>query len=176
MTPLRQRWAQLRARARRSGVRFNALVDAELIVPFQTYVYYPIIIVFSLYLAFFADGKPQGVDQKLGDGAYYCWLALGSLFPALSLVGRRMFNAAAKTAVGEPNSAWGGAYFMLSGDFGVWLGIIIYLACVMDAAWWGQAFWGLGFVLMGIPGGAIFTYRSLRRLRQIRSRIPAGDS
>lgn len=176
MTRLRQRWAQLRARARRSGVRFNVMVDKEQITPFQIYVYYPIIIVFTLYLAIFADGPPQGVDQKLGDTAYYCWLALASVFPALSLIGRRMYDAAAKTAEGEPNSAWGGACFMLVGDFWVWQAIIIYFACVVGAAWWGEAFWGLGFTLMGIPGGAIFTYRSLRRLRQIRSRIPAADA
>jgi hypothetical protein len=148
------------------------MVDAELIVPFQRYVYYPLIISFSLYLAFLADGAPQGVDVTLGHGYYYVWLVLGSVFPALSLFGRYLFEASAKTVDGEPNSAYGGAWLMLGGDFGVWSAILIYLACVINAAWWGQAFWGLGFVFMGVPGGAIFTYRSYRRLRQINQRTP----
>lgn len=167
---LRVHW--LRADLRRRGAAFNAMVDAELIVPFQTFVYYPIIIGFTLYLAFFAVGPPQGVDTSLGHLAYGCWLVLGSAFPALSLFGRHLFNNAAKKADGEPNSAYGGAWLMLAGDFGVWCSICIYLYCVFNAAWWGQAFWGLGFVVMGIPGGGIFTYRSARRLRQIRRRLP----
>jgi hypothetical protein len=152
--------------------RFNAMVDAELIKPFQVFVYYPIIIAFTLYLALFADGPPQGVDAELGDVGYYCWLMLGSVFPAASLLGRYLFESAAKTAEGDPNSAYGGAWLMFGGDFGVWMAIDIYLYCVFGAAWWGEAFWGLGFVLMGVPGGAIFTYRSMRRLRQIRRRLP----
>lgn len=154
------------------GQKFNAMVDAELIIPFQKFVYYPIIIGFTMYLAFFADGAPQGVNESLGGSAYVCWLILGSVFPALSLFGRYLFDSAAKTAPGEPNSAYGGAWLMLAGDFGVWSAIGIYLACVVNAAWWGQAFWGLGFVVMGIPGGGIFTYRSIRRIRQIKNRIP----
>lgn len=148
------------------------MVDAELIIPFQKYVYYPIIIGFSLYLAFLGQGMPQGVDDVLGDTAYACWLVLGSAFPALSLFGRHLFDSAAKVAEGEPNNAYGGAWLMLAGDFGLWLAIIIYVACMVGTAWLGEPFWGLGFVLMGIPGGAIFTYRSSRRLRQIKKRIP----
>lgn len=153
------------------GKKFNAVIDAEQIEPFQKYVYYPIVITFTVYLAFFADGPPQAVEETLGTLAYDCWLMLGAVFPALSLLGRRLYNNAARTAPGEPNSAYGGAWLMLAGDFGVWQAIAIFMACVLNAAWWGQAFWGLGFVVMGIPGGGIFTYRSARRLRQIRRRV-----
>lgn len=152
--------------------QFHVVVDAELIVPFQKYVYYPIISVFTLYLVFFADGAPQYVDRTLGDSAYWCWLALGSAFPALSLFGRHLYDISLKAAEGEPNSAYGGARLMLAGDFGVWMAIIIYLGCVFGAAWWGEAVWGIAFVVMGIPGGGIFTYRSLRRMRQIKDRLP----
>ena len=151
---------------------FNAMVDAEQIIPFQRFVYYPLIIGFSIYLAFFADGKPQGVDQILGDTAYWGWLALGSVFPALSLFGRHLFDSSLKRAPGEPNSAYGGACLMLAGDFGVWMSICIYLSCILGAAWWGEALWGIAFCFMGVPGGGIFTYRSFRRLRQIKGRIP----
>lgn len=157
-------------RLRRRWAKFNAMVDLEQIVPFQKYVYYPLIILFSLHLAFFADGKPQGVDRTLGDTAYYCWLVLGSAFPALSLFGRYLFDSSLKIPEGEPNSAYGGASLMLAGDFGVWMAICIYLGCILGAAWWGEAVWGLAFVLMGVPGGGIFTYRSFRRRRQIQRR------
>jgi hypothetical protein len=151
--------------------KFNTMVDAEQIIPFQKYVYYPLITVFSLYLAFFADGKPQGVDESLGNTAYICWLALGSACPTISLFGRYLFDSSIKRAPDEPNSAYGGSSLMLTGDAGVWASIIIYLYCTIGAAWWGDPMWGLAFVLMGVPGGGIFTYRSWRRRREIHRRI-----
>ncbi|MCX8559751.1 hypothetical protein OS122_02410 [Mycolicibacterium mucogenicum] len=159
-------------RLRRRWAAFNALVDAEQIVPFQRYVYYPLIIGFSLYLAFITSEKPQGVDVLLGHSAYHCWLVLGSVFPAASLLGRKLFDSSLNRGPGEPNSAYGGACLMLAGDAGVWAAIVIYLSCLFSEAWWGEALWGTGFVVMGVPGGAIFTYRSWRRMRQIRRRIP----
>jgi hypothetical protein len=151
--------------------RFNAMVDAELIEPFQSFVYYPMIILFTAYLAFFADGPPQSVEDTLGTFSYGIWLILGTAFPALSMFGRHLYNSASKTCDGEPNSAYGGAWLMLAGDFGVWGAINGYMACVGNTAWWGQGLWAVGFVLMGVPGGAMFTYRSFRRLRQIRRRV-----
>lgn len=161
-----------RLELRRRIDKFNLIVDAELIEPFQKFVYYPVIIVFTAYLALVADGPPQAIEDTLGAFPYTVWLILGTFFPALSLFGRHLYNSAAKTAPGEPNSAFGGAWLMLAGDLGVWGAIIGYLACVGNTAWWGQGLWAVGFVLMGVPGGAIFTYRSFRRLRQIKNRVP----
>lgn len=148
------------------------MVDDEGIKPFQKYVYYPLIIAVTMYLILFATSPPAGLDTTLDTPAYYGWLALGSLFPALSLLGRYLYDSAIKTRPDEPNSAYGGAKLMLAGDAGVWLAIIIYLVSVIGAAAWGDAYWGLAFEAMGVPGGAIFTYRSWRRMHQIKRRLP----
>jgi hypothetical protein len=162
---------QVPDRFRRRLVAFNAMVDAELIAPFHKYIYYPTIIVFTLHLMLFAKTPPEGIDEVLDAPAYYGWLSLGSLFPALSLFGRHLYDSALATTEDEPNSAYGGARLMLTGDAGVWLGIIIYLACIVGTSSWDDAYWGLAFEVMGVPGGAIFTYRSWRRMRQIQRRL-----
>jgi hypothetical protein len=50
----------------------------------------------------------------------------------------------------------------------VWGAIITYIACVINTSLWGQGLYGAFFVLMGVPGGFMFTLRSVRRLLQIR--------
>lgn len=147
---------------------FNAMVDAELIVPFQKYIFYPIITIMTAYLAFGAVAPPQAVEENLSGFYYDAWLVLGLAFPPLSILGRHFYERAAKAE--EGNSAYGGAYTMLFGDFGVWSSIVVYVVCTIDTFWWGQGLWAVGFVLMGIPACAIFTYRSARRVIQIRRR------
>lgn len=144
------------------------MVDAELIVPFQKYVYYPVIVAMTAYLAFGAAAPPQAIEENLAGIYYDAWLMLGIAFPPLSIWGRHLFEAAGRKPVGATNHGYGGAWMMLWGDFGVWSAIFVYVACTIDTFWWGQGLWAVGFVLMGLPGGAIFTYRSARRLRQIK--------
>lgn len=161
--------AQSRKHLARKIDVFNAMVDAELIVPFQKYVYYPIIAIITTYLAFGAVGPPQAIEENLSGLYYGAWLLLGIAFPPLSLLGRRLYEKAPRSD-GDANGAYGGALMMLFGDFGVWSAILIYVTCTVDTFWWGQGLWAVGFVLMGIPGGGIFTYRSVRRLMQIKRR------
>lgn len=163
------RWERLRDKATQRMREFNTLVDAEQIIPFQKYVYYPVITVMTLYLAVGAQAPPQAIEENLSGAYYDAWLALGIAFPPLSLIGRHLYESAPRKN-GDSNSAYGGAVMMLGGDFGVWSAIIVYVICTADTFWWGQGLWAVGFVLMGVPGGGIFTYRSWRRLRQIRRR------
>lgn len=163
----RERFDAWADRAHRKITLFNAMVDAELIVPFQKYVYYPIITAITAYLTFGAVAVPQAVEANLSGLYLDGWLALGLICPPMSLAGRQFYERAREKM---PNGGYGGALLMLFGDLGVWSAIIIYVQCTADTFWWGQGLWAVGFVLMGVPGGAIFTYRSLRRLRQIRHR------
>jgi len=168
---LRRAVDRLKERRRKLAFDFNAMVDAELIVPFQRYVYYPVITGMTLYLAVGAAAPPQAIEENLtSDLGYGTWLGLGIAFPVLSLFGRHLYESAQKKQPGESNGAYGGAIMMLGGDFGVWSAIVIYILCTVNTFWWGQGLWAVGFVLMGVPGGGIFTYRSWRRLRQIRRR------
>ena len=57
-----------------------------------------------------------------------------------------------------------------AGDGGVWGLILVYTACLINTTYWGQPLYVTIYFLMGIPGGFMFTLRSMRRLRQIKRR------
>lgn len=163
VTPLIRRWAKFKHRLAARQAAFDRIVDAESIVAFQQYIYYPFIILFTGYLVIGAGGPPQSIEETLGTTSYHLWLVLGTVFPVLTLIGRRLCNPTEKAGL-TPKP--GHALLQLAGDFGVWSAIVVYMLCVGNTFWWGQAIWGVGFVAMGVPGGFVLTYRSWRRWRQ----------
>lgn len=144
-------------------------IDAESIRTFQT-MYYWFILAAGCYLLFAASAPPQLIEDTLISPAYEFWLLANIFCPIMTFAGRRMYRRAATVAEGEPNAARAGALFQIAGDGGVWAAICIYILCVINTAWWGQGLYAAFFVLMGIPGGAMFTWRSVRRFRQIKRR------
>ena len=160
--PINTSWVRVQV------AQFNAMVDTELIIPFQKFVYYPIIIGMTTYLAFGASTPPQAIEENLAGIYYWAWLVLGLVFPPMSLMGRHLYRQAPNRGAG--NGAYGGALLMLFGDFGTWSAVLVYILCTVNTFWWGQGLWAVGFVMMGALGGAIFTYRSARRLLQIKHR------
>lgn len=142
-------------------------IDAESIRTFQT-MYYVLIIAAGLYLLLAASGPPQTIEETLGNPEYKIWLTANIVCPLMTLVGRRVYRLAAAVPPGEPNSARGGAWLQIAGDGGVWAAICIYVLCVFNTSEWGQGLYAVFFVIMGIPGGAMFTLRSVRRVREIK--------
>lgn len=153
---------------------FFQRIDAESISTFQT-MYYSLIIFAGLYLALAANAPPQNVEPVMGHWQYHAWLGLNILCPTMTLIGRWLTHRAAAIPAGEANPARGAAWMQLVGDGGVWGAIIIYVACLAETTWWGQGLYGAFFVLMGVPGGFMFTLRSARRLWQIRARERDGS-
>lgn len=149
--------------------RFLRTLDAESARTFQT-LYYTVIPAAGLYLMLEAELPPQALEETLGSPAYDGWLLLNIVCPPLALFGRRLTSRSVKAEVGDPNSAYGAAWLQLTGDFGTWSAICIYAACVVNAAFFGEALYAAFFVAMGVPGGFLFTLRSVRRLRQIEQR------
>lgn len=155
---------ELRVRKR----RFLADLDAERISSFQSF-YYPMIMVAGLYCGFGADAPTAALADTLGRPVYLGWLCLNIACPMSTLLGRRLYAKAATAQPGQPNPAAGAAAMQLVGDGGVWGAILIYFGCFVNTFYWGQGIYPTFFFLMGIPGGFMFTLRSWRRWRQIRS-------
>lgn len=152
-------------RNRRNG--FYAAIDSESMVPFQT-MYYYIFIVAGVYLIFLATEQVQAVEPVMGDHQYIIWCWLNIVCPTLSLVGRWVYKRAAGKAPGENNASVAASVLQLTGDFGIWWTVNIYLICFIQTTEFGSAVYGVFFCFMGFPGGFMFTLRSLRRLEQIR--------
>lgn len=118
-----------------------------------------------------ADTGP--VDDMLGPHPYLAWVLMNLVCPPLTLLGRRLTTISAQKPAGEPNSAWGAAWLQLVGDFGVWSGvnIFVYEMFRYDAMWWLKDVYVGLFLLMGVLGGSMFTFRSVRRLVAIKRRV-----
>lgn len=161
------------SRARRKVQRFFRLLDDERIDTFQV-MYYVLIVVAGSYLMFVARTAPVGIEDQdllmpiLGHPFYEGWCALNIICPMMTLIGRHIGVKAAGLAEGQANSGVGAAWLRLAGDTGVWGAILIYIVCVFNTAWWGQGLYGAFFVMMGVPGGFMFSLRSMRRLMQMR--------
>lgn len=149
--------------------KFYSDLDAESIRQFQTMYYW--LIVFAGIYQIISLGPPEAVASSLGHPYYEFWVLLNILCPPMTLIGRRIFIRVGRdTLPGEPNSSRGAALLMLAGDGGVWGLILIYTACLVNTAYWGQPLYTTIYFLMGIPGGFMFTLRSSRRLVQIKRR------
>lgn len=131
--------------------------------------YYPMLTVIGLYCALVADAQTTSL-QSIGQWALVGWISLTVACPVLALIGRLLTNHAAKAEPLQPNPGVGGAWLQLTGDGGVWLTILIYFACWVNVFDWGDPLYTTGYFLMGIPGGFLFTLRSIWRLRQTRQR------
>lgn len=145
---------------------FLRSLDREQVGSFKI-TYYLFIIAGGLYLLFAADGVPDPIAASMGHPYYEVWLLFNIGCPTVTLLGRWVMSVAAEKGQGEANSAIGGAWMRLFGDMGVWGAIIIYTVCVITSGWWGQPLYAVFYVMMGVPGGFMFTLRSWRRLRQI---------
>lgn len=150
-------------------LKFDEAIDKERVSDYQKF-YYPMIFIGGVYLAFAADDPTQALADTLGPVAFDGWLGLHLVCPWMTLLGRRIYAQAGRAAPGEPNGAYGAAWMQLSGDGGIWGAILVYVGCIFNTFYWGQALYPSFYLLMGVPGGFLFTYRSLRRLRQINRR------
>lgn len=149
--------------------RFFENLDEESIRGFQT-MYYWFIVCAGLYQVV-SNGPPEAVAVSLGHPYYEGWVWLNVACPPMTLIGRRIFSKVGKDSEpGDPNGSHGAALLMLAGDGGVFGLIVIYTACLVNTVYWGQPLYTTIYFLMGIPGGFMFTLRSVRRLMQIRRR------
>lgn len=153
--------------ARRKFVADN--LDQEPRIGSYQWFYYPMVVLINLYCAAVADEQTAAL-QAIGQWALTCWLVLGLACPVLALTGRVLTAQAAKAQPLQPNPGVGGAYLQLTGDGGVWATILIYFACWLSVFDWGDPLYTTGYFLMGIPGGFMFTVRSVWRVRQTRRR------
>jgi hypothetical protein len=149
--------------------RFFEGLDAESIRGFQT-MYYWFIVVAGLY-QLVSDGPPEPVAASLGPPYYEGWVLLNIVCPIMTLIGRRIFGKVGRdTLPGAPNGSRGAALLQLAGDGGVWGLILIYTACLINTTYFGQPLYVTIYFLMGVPGGFMFTLRSVRRVLQIKRR------
>lgn len=128
------------------------------------------IVLDGLYTWLAADEFTLAITHTLGPLPAGGWLALTLLCPVLSLTGRVLTGRAAKAEPDQPNPGVAGAWLQLTGDGGVWFTILTYFVCWVNVFRWGDPLYTTFYFLMGIPGGALFTLRSSRRLIQIRRR------
>lgn len=159
-------------------LRVVTILDREEVRAFQGMYY----VIFSLgaVMLLFVPGVDAAAGQvylMLGPASYKGWAAINLVCPPITLIGRRMTSQAALKSAGESNSAWGAAWLQLTGDFGVWCGLTIFVYELFryDPRWWAQNLFIFLFLIMGVLGGAMFTFRSTRRLigtkrREIRQR------
>jgi hypothetical protein len=166
MTPIIQRPISA---ARRILQRAIIMLDTEQVRAFQA-MYYVIFMTTAGCLLFVPALSSQSVADVLNPPYYDGWLWMNFICPMLTLLGRRLTTRAAHVEPGKPNSAMGAAWLQLTGDSGVWMGVILYTTCVFNNGWWREHLYVVAFVSMGIMGGGMFTARSIRRLAQINRR------
>lgn len=146
--------------------RLLSPLDAEKVTGHQT-VYYVLMATAGLYLWLGARNPTATLEDTLGPTFYNAWLILNIACPLVSLYGRRLITVASRIRPDEPNPALAGAWLQLAGDGGAWGAVIVYIACIFNTTYWGQAIYPSFFVLMGVPAGFMFTVRSWRRISQI---------
>jgi hypothetical protein len=148
------------------------LLDREEVRAFQG-MYYLSFMAGAILLVLLPHADAGIVDDMLGQDSYHVWLAINIICPLLTLIGRRLTTLAARKAPGESNSAWGAAWMQLAGDFGVWSGVnvFVYEQFRYDVWWWREDIYIGLFLLMGVLGGAMFTFRSVRRLVSVKRKV-----
>jgi hypothetical protein len=149
--------------------KFRTRLKEERIQDYQAF-YYPMIATAGIYCWLVADDLTTALNGALGGWAYNGWLALNIVCPILARLGRRLTANAAKKAEGEANPGVAGALLQLTGDGGVFGAIVIYFICFCSVFYWGMPMYTTFFFLMGIPGGFLFTLRSVQRWLEIRRR------
>lgn len=147
--------------------RVVRMLDREEVRAFQGMYY----VIFSLgaVVLLFVPGIDAAAGQlylMLGPASYKGWAAINLVCPPITLIGRRMTSQAALKSPGESNSAWGAAWLQLTGDAGVWFGVTIFVYELFryDPWWWAKNLFIFLFLIMGVLGGSMFTFRSTRRL------------
>lgn len=155
--------------ARRRFVANN--LDQEPRIGVFQWFYYPMFVVDGLYTWLVADEYTKAITGTLGPLVAAGWLLLTLSCPIIALTGRVLTYTASKAPPGQPNPGVAGAYLQLTGDGGVWFTILVYFVCFANTFEWGQPLYTTFYFLMGIPGGFMFTLRSVYRLRQVRRRV-----
>lgn len=145
--------------------KYLQAIDREHIGFFQTWVYYPCVLSAGLYLLVGADDPTEALEDTLGTRAYMSWLALNIACPVFALWGRRVWEYSHHHHL--PSRCRLAAGLMLIGDGGIFGAILVYVGCLINTVYWGQALYPTFFFLMSIPTGFNFTFRSWRRLRQL---------
>lgn len=153
----------------RLRIKSEVRLREERIQDYQAF-YYPMIATAGVYCWLVADDLTTAMEPVLGGWSYGGWLALNIICPIIARVGRHMTAHAATKVEGENNPAVMGALLQLTGDAGVFGAIIIYFVCFCAVFYWGMPMYTTFFFLMGIPGGFLFTIRSVQRWNEIRAR------
>jgi hypothetical protein len=151
---------------------FVEFLDREKVQAFQG-MYYVLFMLGALVLWVLPNADIGQVDDMLGQTSYRAWLLMNFVCPPLTLIGRHITSRAAMKAHDEPNGAWGAAWLQLVGDFGVWSGVnvFVYERFRYDPVWWREDVYTALFMLMGVLGGLMFTFRSVRRLVSIKRSV-----
>lgn len=147
------------------------MLDREQVLAFQGMYY----VLFSLGGA--AMLTVPGIDAAaghmylmLGGVSYRAWAVMVALCPMFTLIGRRLTARSTGLHPDEPHSAWGAAWLQLTGDSGLWaaINIFCYELFRYDRQWWSENLFLFLLLIMGVLGGFMFTFRSVRRLVEIK--------
>lgn len=158
-------------RLKRVFLYILAILDREQVLAFQGmyYVLFSIggAVMFVLPSIHAAAGQAY---LMLGPASYRGWTLIVTLCPPITLIGRRLAASAVGLQPGDENSAWGGAWYQFTGDLGVWsaINILAYELWRFDHQWWKENLFLSLFLLMGVLGGFMFTFRSVRRLVEVK--------
>jgi hypothetical protein len=166
----------------RAYLRILEMLDREQVLAFQG-MYYVLFSVggAAMLLVPGIDAAAGQVYLMLGPASYRGWAIMVTLCPPITMIGRRLTSRSTGLAAGDPNPAWGAAWLQFTGDFGVWTAINIFCWELFryDHHWWSENLFLFLFLVMGVLGGFMFTFRSVRRLvaikRQVRSSQKAGS-
>lgn len=162
----------------RIWLKILELLDREQVLAFQG-MYYTVFCIGGLLMLFVPgiDAAAGQVYLMLGPTSYRGWAAMVVVCPPITLVGRRLTTMSTGRAPGDPNPAWGAAWLQFTGDFGVWTAINIFCWELFryDHQWWSENLFLFLFLLMGVLGGFMFTFRSVRRLVDIKREVRSGQ-
>lgn len=160
-------------------LRILEMLDREQVLAFQGMYY----VLFSvggavMLLVPGVDAAAGQVYLMLGEVSYRAWALMVMLCPPITMIGRRLTARSTGLAPGTPNSAWGAAWLQFTGDFGVWSAINIFSWELwrFDHQWWSENLFLFLFLLMGVLGGFMFTFRSVRRLVGVKRKVHSSQT
>lgn len=155
-------------------MRIIEMLDREQVLAFQG-MYYALFSVGGALMLFVPgiDAAAGQVYLMLGPASYGAWTLMVMLCPPITMLGRRLTARSTGLKPGDPNSAWGAAWLQFTGDFGVWSAINIFCWELwrFDHQWWSENLFLFLFLLMGVLGGFMFTFRSVRRLVGVKRKV-----
>lgn len=154
--------------------RIIAMLDREQVVAFQG-MYYVLFSIGGAAMLFVPgiDAAAGQVYMELGPASYMAWTIIVMVCPVITMIGRRLTSASTGREPGAANPAWGAAWLQFTGDFGVWaaINIFAYELFRFNHCWWAENLFLFLFLIMGVLGGFMFTFRSVRRLASTKRHV-----